>query len=59
MLSHFFSGFYRGVRDYRRVYVGYFAPVIAAFRLSKKHNWNYSHQICVVYRYAFRKRKTQ
>lgn len=28
MLASFVKGFYQGVMDFRRVYVGYFAPVI-------------------------------
>ncbi|ADL54754.1 hypothetical protein [Gallionella capsiferriformans] len=30
-----------GPRFIRRSYVGYFAPVIAGCRLSKKRNWHY------------------
>lgn len=33
--------------------VGYFAPLIAACRLSKKPGWNYFRQLRVVYRYTF------
>lgn len=37
----------------KRGVVGYFAPVIAAKRLYQKKQWNYFHQLKVVYRYAF------
>ena len=57
MLASFIEGFYRGLMDFRRIYVGYFAPVIAASRLAKKHSWNYPRQLRVVYRYSFWSRK--
>ena len=53
MLTSFLHGFYQGVMDFRRIYVGYFAPAIAASRLVKKRSWNYLRQLRVVYRYAF------
>lgn len=53
MLASFIKGFYPGLMDYRRIYVGYFAPIIAVFRLVKKRSWNYLRQIRVAYRYAF------
>jgi hypothetical protein len=53
MLANFLEGFYQGVKDFRRIYVGYFAPVIAVSRLVKKRSWNYPRQLRVVYRYAF------
>jgi len=37
----------------RQDIVGYFAPVIALGRCVKKGNWNYVHQIRVIYRYTF------
>lgn len=37
----------------RRSYVGYFAPLFAVYRLIKKWNWRYIHQLRVVYRYSF------
>lgn len=37
----------------KRSIVGYFAPVIAASRLYRKKQWDYLHQLRVVYRYAF------
>ena len=58
MLAIFFEGFYQGLRDFKQVYAGFFAPVIAASRLVKKRSWNYLHQLRVVYRYAFLIRKT-
>ena len=33
-----------------RALVGYFAPLIAACRLRKKHRWNYFRQLREVYR---------
>lgn len=53
MIASFFEGFYRGIRDVRHVYVGFFAPFIAACRLVRKSSWDYAHQLRVVYRYAF------
>lgn len=53
MLSSFIEGFYRGLRNFRHVLVGYFAPVIAVFRAVKKRSWNYPRQLRVVYRYVF------
>lgn len=37
----------------RRSIIGYFAPVIAACRLSGRPGRGYVHQLRVVYRYAF------
>lgn len=57
----FYSGFKQTItapRYIRRSYVGYFVPVFAAYRLRKKRNWNYIHQLQVVYRYAFWRGKT-
>ena len=37
----------------KRSAVGYFAPVIAVRRLFKRKSLNFTHQMRVVYRYAF------
>jgi hypothetical protein len=54
--TQFCDGFMQTVtapKFIHRSYAGYFAPVIAAWRLIRKHNWHYLHQLRVVYRYAF------
>ena len=60
-ISQFRAGFmqvFSGPRFIRRSYVGYFAPLIAGYRLRQKRNWHYLHQLRVVYRYAFWRGKT-
>lgn len=37
----------------RRSIAGYFAPLIAAYRLCRRPSWDYAHQLRVVYRFAF------
>lgn len=53
MLASFLEGFYMWLRNFRRMLVGYFAPVIAAFRAVKKRSWNYPRQLRAIYRYVF------
>jgi hypothetical protein len=60
-INEFKAGFMKtisGRRFIRRNYVGYFAPLIAGFRLIKKRNWHFWHQLRVVYRYAYWRGKT-
>lgn len=37
MIVSFLKGFYHGIRDVRHVYIGFFAPLVAARRLARKH----------------------
>lgn len=53
MIASFRKGFYHCIGDVRRVYIGFFAPIVAARRLVLEHSWDYVHQLRVVYRYAF------
>lgn len=59
-IRQFYDGFMRTLTApnlIRRSYVGYFAPVIAGYRLIHKRNWQYFRQLRVMYRYAFWRRK--
>lgn len=47
------SSFNKIRRFIRRSVVGYWAPAIAVYRICRKKQWNYLHQMRVIYRYTF------